>query len=174
MVEVEYEWDFNPRDPDYADVQTSMVCFHRRYTIGDIQFDKSLEYDFQQSKWIKQNNNQSWQFDLEDYIIKEYDPAVWLPIYMLDHSGITIQTTPFYGGWDSGQIGYIFMTKETAREIYDIKRITKKYLHQIEKWLKSEVEEYDRYLRGVKLVEREEAEELERQKICKEFDWRYY
>ena len=31
------------------------------------------------------------------------------PLYMLDHSGISLSLSPFADRWDSGQVGYIFM-----------------------------------------------------------------
>ena len=37
-----------------------------------------------------------------------------LPLYLYDHSGITMRTSSFGCQWDSGQVGYIFVTKEKA------------------------------------------------------------
>ena len=36
-----------------------------------------------------------------------------LPVYMYNHSGICISTTPFSCKWDSGQIGYIYSREDT-------------------------------------------------------------
>ena len=45
------------------------------------------------------------------------DPAnIALPVFMYDHSGITINTTGFSCRWDSGQVGIIYMTKAKAAE----------------------------------------------------------
>jgi hypothetical protein len=39
-----------------------------------------------------------------------------LPVFMYDHSGITISTGPFSCPWDSGQVGIIYVTKETCEK----------------------------------------------------------
>lgn len=67
-----------------------------------------------------------------------------LPLYLYDHSGITMSTNRFNCPWDSGQVGYIYLTrekyeKETALEF------TIKAAHEI---LTGEVETYDYYLTG--------------------------
>jgi hypothetical protein len=38
--------------------------------------------------------------------------VVVLPLYLYDHSGLTISTSPFSCRWDSGQVGYIHTTFE--------------------------------------------------------------
>jgi len=67
-----------------------------------------------------------------------------LPLYLYDHSGITMSTSRFGCPWDSGQVGYIYLTrekyeKELAREF------TVKAACEI---LTGEVETYDYYLTG--------------------------
>jgi hypothetical protein len=67
---------------------------------------------------------------------------------MYDHSGITISTKPFGCRWDSGQIGFIFTTREKVKEYLGISRITEKAKEKISKILVGEVSTYDQYLRG--------------------------
>jgi hypothetical protein len=81
-------------------------------------------------------------------LLKSDDIAVVLPIYMYEHSGITIRTFSFNDRWDSGQVGYIYATKEDVREAFNVKRISKKTLSRVEKNLISEIETYYKYLRG--------------------------
>jgi hypothetical protein len=123
----------NPRTE--CDNLCVMVCFHGRYTLGD----KDHGY--------KESNFNGWDA-LEAEIWKKEDPAVVLPLYMYDHSGLTIATHPFACPWDSGQIGFIFARKADIRKAYDVKRITKKVREQVEKLMLAEVEEYDSYVRG--------------------------
>jgi hypothetical protein len=52
-----------------------------------------------------------------------------------------MRTTPFSCPWDSGQVGYIFISKEQMEE----EKITPE---KAEEYLRHEVEEYDNYLRG--------------------------
>lgn len=105
----------------------SMVCFHGRYKLGD-KHNESTTSVLQKSK----NDT--------DYIS--------LPLYLYDHSGLSISTTPFHCRWDSGQVGFILVTKEKVRQEYGWKLISKKRKEQILKYLDSEVETYNKYLRG--------------------------
>jgi hypothetical protein len=121
----------NPRDNDNI---SKMVCFHRRYNLGD-------KHEYQQ------DNYNSWD-ELEKSIIKNEDPICIFPLYLYDHSGITISINSFNDRWDSGQVGFVFVTKEYAKEIYNKKRISKKIKDRIEEIIKNEVEEFDNFLTG--------------------------
>ena len=119
--------DNNPADPMEHDNFGKMQCFHKNYIIGD-----NLEF----------NNSK----DLINFI-KNPD-IISLPIYMYDHSGITIKTTPFNCLWDSGQVGYIYVTKEAIKKEFNCKNLTKNILDKVYAILKSEVKTYDKYLTG--------------------------
>jgi hypothetical protein len=67
---------------------------------------------------------------------------------MYDHSGITINTEGFSCPWDSGQIGFIFISKEKARKEFDWKLITQARVQRLEGMLRAEIHTYDQYLRG--------------------------
>jgi hypothetical protein len=112
----------------------TMVCFHNRYRLGDDHNYNSKYYN-------------SWD-ELKQQIIKDHDPAAILPMYMYDHGGLTIKTTPFDCLWDSGLVGYIYISKEKARDEFEFKRLTAKAKQQIDEYLVSEVKTYDQYLRG--------------------------
>ncbi len=79
---------------------------------------------------------------------KVKEGAVILPVYIYDHSGITINTTGFSCQWDSGQIGWIFADKEAIRKWYNIKNITKKLREKVREHLISETKTFDKYIRG--------------------------
>lgn len=75
--------------------------------------------------------------------------ACWHPRYNLgdkkiDHSGLTISTSPFSCRFDSGQVGWAYVTKESAL----LMGWTEPFTVDFEEVIKSEVEEYDRYLTG--------------------------
>ncbi len=71
-----------------------------------------------------------------------------LPVYAYIHSGTTLNTTGFSCPWDSGQSGYIYVSKDKARKFFCVKRITAKVLSKIYNCLKAEVEEYSMFLNG--------------------------
>jgi hypothetical protein len=74
--------------------------------------------------------------------------AICVPVYLYSHSGETIRTTPFSCPWDSGPLGYVFVTGENVRKEFGWKRISSKRKEQIERYLTGEVETYDQYIRG--------------------------
>ena len=72
--------------------------------------------------------------------LKEEKP-IRLPLYLYDHSGITISTESerFRAcdpqGWDWGMLGYIYVTKENVRKEYGVKRVSRKILDKVTKLL---------------------------------------
>lgn len=113
----------------------TMVLFHSRYELGD----KEHGYNSQDFK----------SFDeLKIQILRDHRDCVILPVYMYDHSGITINTTGFHCPWDSGQVGFIFISLEKARKEYQWLAVTKKRRDFLEVMLRSEVSLYDSFLRG--------------------------
>lgn len=126
--------DSSPESPRTWDNLGTMVCFHNRYNLGDNHSYNSDDYN-------------SWE-EMKKAIIKEENTAVILPLYLLDHSGISISTGAFSCSWDSGQIGFIFVSKEKALEEFGGKIVTAKLKEKLERILDGEVETYDQYLRG--------------------------
>lgn len=73
---------------------------------------------------------------------------VVLPVYKYEHSGIKLSTTPFSCRWDSGQLGYIYATKEQIRANWSIKRITAKVIEDTFEWFRNEIETFSLYVQG--------------------------
>lgn len=71
-----------------------------------------------------------------------------LPVYLYDHSGITISTSGFSCPWDSGQVGIMYCTKEKAVHEFGKKICTKKVREAAIKCMTSEIESIDQYLTG--------------------------
>lgn len=126
--------DSSPESPRTWDNLGTMVCFHNRYDLGDNHNYNSDDYN-------------SWE-EMKKAIIKEENTAVILPLYLYDHSGISISTGAFSCRWDSGQIGFIFVSKEKALEEFGGKIVTAKLKERIEKILEGEVETYTQYVEG--------------------------
>lgn len=138
--------DENAADPRDWDNLGTMACFHKRYSLGD----KDRGYD--------SKDYNSWK-EMFKAIAKKN--AIILPLYLYDHSGITISTKPFSCPWDSGQIGFIFISREKILEEYNRKHLSQKLLQRITTYLEGEVETYDQFLTGdvygFKVYENEEA-----------------
>jgi hypothetical protein len=71
---------------------------------------------------------------------------VILPLYLYDHSGISISTGSFGDPWDSGQVGYIYCSPEDIKREYG--EINPQNLATATEVLESEVKLYDQYLQG--------------------------
>ena len=131
----DYTFKLNYADlGDYFDSCVSMFCFHRRYNIGD-----KHKYSL--------NDFRSWD-EFGTQLKKDYDIRVIEPLYMYDHGGITISTSPFSCRWDSGQIGFAFFTAEAIRKEFGIKKITKSILERAERVLEDSVRFYNTFLVG--------------------------
>jgi hypothetical protein len=71
-----------------------------------------------------------------------------LPVYIYDHSGITINTTGFSCPWDSGMVGVIYVSRDAVRREWNKKAISPKLLDQVRKSLRGEIAVLDQYLTG--------------------------
>lgn len=133
-LSVVIQQDFSPESPRDECNLSTMWCWHKRYNLGDNDSNKPKSSDFN-----------SWE-EMEDHITSMFDVAVILPLFLYDHSGITISTTSFGCSWDSGQVGFIFITKEQAREMFRVKYITKQIRSKLLAEMVSEVKTYDSYI----------------------------
>lgn len=71
-----------------------------------------------------------------------------LPIYIYDHSGITINTTGFSCSWDSGQCGIIYILKSDAIKEWGKKTLGKRVKEKALNCLKGEIENLDQFVTG--------------------------
>ena len=124
--------DEDCESPRIWENSTTMVCFHKNYDLGD-------KHDYNEP-------TTSWEQVKNEIIKRNKGGVIILPIYLYDHSGITISTKPFQCKFDSGQIGFIFIAKKDARKIYG--PLGKKQISQAYKLLEADVEIYDMYIRG--------------------------
>ena len=91
-----------------------------------------------------------------DILKTEYNAIIVLPLYLYDHSGISIKVGDFYNvglpqghaRFDSGQVGFIYVTAEDIKTNYIKKRVTKKLIKKAVELLKLEVDTYNKYLTG--------------------------
>lgn len=176
--------DQDPECPREWDNVGTMVCSHRSYNLGDVQTDDVQEYmtevichlapyceDFVQElenyldfladhkNWKPDEVEQERLEVVSDVFDKHF---ISLPLYLYDHSGITMSCGPFSCPWDSGQVGIIFVERSKAEEEWnsdnksfpqirntgmgDREFASLEELAQF--YLRGEVETYDQYLTG--------------------------
>lgn len=174
--------DMDPMDPRKdCDHVGTMVCCHHNYDLGDEQTSDLQEYVAQLveekeegfledlDEWLEAETRDLTgeayfrrQAELAEERIQEAFEKYYisLPLFLFDHSGLTISTGPFSCPWDSGQVGIIYVSRERAaeeygarefpltRETHEGEREFKSLDELAEYYLKGEVEVYDQYLRG--------------------------
>jgi hypothetical protein len=138
--------DSSPESPRTWDNLGTMAYKHRNYTLGEEEINEPIE-------WLEDKLGLSYQGTYSNERLQEleerfYDKYIALPLYLYDHSGQTIRTTPFSCRWDSGKVGYIYMTKAKALKEYGGKIVTAKLRERVEGYLKGEVETFDQWMRG--------------------------
>ena len=147
-----------PRDWDNLG---TMVCWHERYKLGDEQPEEDS------SEWLRSYAAElvgAWDADAipDEHVQAILDKhAIILPLYLYDHSGLSISTGAFSCPWDSGQVGWIVCDLAKARENWPScdgwgstmqdwrdkdKTITLR--QAVERALHAEVETYDQHLCG--------------------------
>ena len=204
---------YNPREE--CDNLGTMMCWHRRYNLGDghdyseprdflqqLLYDECSSPDYEYGKpvydFIKNGHsenarlaynrslrewelleNQHWSSNSDWYVSSSYpasqkgeavpnwfldeclsalktselmklieqtECAVILPLFLYDHSGITMNTSGFSCPWDAGQVGWIYASREDIKEEFG--EVTPETLEKTKEILQSEVKEYDYYLTG--------------------------
>lgn len=119
---------YSPREDDNV---TTMVCFHKRYSLGDTHNVSSDTYE-------------SWE-EMEEAIREEYSVLAIKPLFMYEHSGITISTSSFSCRFDSGRLGFVMITKDSLMKMCGHTDFTEE---ELDKMIEGEVKTYDNYLQG--------------------------
>lgn len=169
--------DDSPESPREWDNVGRMLCWHRRYNLGDKhnydaadwREELACEHDSDLADKLDYARNDLWnvlyecrRFDggiseqgcseyahrvvdtlCERMIERAFDNGyIAMPLYLYDHSGISMSTGRFSCPWDSGCVGVIVCDRETIRKEFDGNEEAA-YLA-----LDSEVKVYDEYLGG--------------------------
>lgn len=164
--------DFDPR---YRDANAAhMVCWHRNYKLGDempsespsewrerlaCSLDDSLEERLERMadaiyNDIPYRGHRLHARSVREEIDKVLDrECVFLSVSMLDHSGLTLYegrgshwSDP--GGWDSGQIGWMYMTRADILREFGGERLTRGKREQALRLMRAELSDYASYVSG--------------------------
>lgn len=148
-IEIDIHPDHDAPNPriDHDNFST-MVCFHGGYYLGD------NDHGYNRADY------NSWR-ELRGAIESKEKPLVLLPLYLYDHSGISIKIGSWHGKaqhaeWDSGQVGFIFVTE---KQMIDA-GLTRDYINSNDYWkgysfeqaaekvARQDVKVYDQYIQG--------------------------
>lgn len=175
---------FDPRAD--CDPFGKMALTHSRYTLGDTEFHEckdgealieAILSDVLNSSYKASAIREAWpnQFiDKAVFILHKLCP-IFLPVYLLDHSGLSLRTGRFMedpGGWDTSFIGFTYTTKETIINVYgDAEPENTK---KAEKLLIAELETYGHYISGEVYGYSVESTERNKSINCYDSCWGFY
>lgn len=152
---LEVEQDSLGESPRDWDNLCTMVCWHRRYDLGDKhsfdnpdEFMQHLYLDVTKKHWCDDHDSDDWQDVYK--ALRETDLVLIKQINLYDHSGITVSTSngyPYNDCWDAGCVGFIYVTKKTIFK--ECGNITEEnWKERADEYLEGEMETYDQYCKG--------------------------
>jgi len=170
---IKIEHDDHPESPRELYNLGTMVCWHKRYKLGDEQ-PRGDEHEYllalaekvkpgtaqRWERWVEKypypRDRQEWkdfEYDRDKHWSKLVQPIldkhiIELPLFLYDHSGVTMSTGRFSCPWDSGKVGFIYVTVAKAKAIYGWKTKAEFNREKIEQTLRHEVQTYDDFLTG--------------------------
>jgi hypothetical protein len=133
--------DDSPESPRDWDTLGTLVCWHRRYRLGDALPEALRSSCSHHSDPDSLERFQAWAH-------QQRRTLLILPVYLYDHSGLALATRPFSCTWDSGQVGWIFASHAHIRAAFGVRRLTAAILARATASLRAEVETYSRSLDG--------------------------
>lgn len=132
-IEIEYDFPERSENPREWDNIWTFYCFHRRYYIGD-----KHEYCA--------DHFSGWDEFLK-VILADEDVILIEPLYIYEHSGTMLDWHPFPCGFDSGQVGFAFVTRDKLKW-FDRRRMSSKLKTKIYDALEIELLAYNQWANG--------------------------
>lgn len=127
-------YDSTAESPREWDNSWNLSCSHERYDLGD------------ENCRLNAGDYDSWE-EYGEALREEYDIVELVPLYMTDHSSLALSIVDPNDRWDSGQIGFAFLTAENQKDLADTYGLTDLHEASLEV-LKQELEVYEWYLNG--------------------------
>lgn len=126
---IEIEYEENPESPRDWDNICVFHTAHRNYSFGDKNYNDFESIQKAEKEALAQGD-------------------ITLPLYMYEHSGVTIALSPFSCPWDSGQVGFVQIPRKKMIEEFGKKIFTPKLKKRALEIAQGEVETLDSYIRG--------------------------
>ena len=143
------EQDEFPEDPRSWDNLETMLCCHREYHLGDCNSNKETEEQLAEicRKYGKSDEEiDEMTFAEEVQFILDQDDVCGLPLWLYDHSGISISTERICQ-WDSSLVGLIFVEKDFFIEHTCITN-EENWKKEAKGMLEDKIEVYNYFLQG--------------------------
>lgn len=153
------EQDNNPANPCREfDLLGTQVYWHSRLGLGHeyVNTSRQIPVEWLITRLVNAHSLPDDKVDdLQDDLIKalqEFEKYnLVIPVFFYEHGGITIRAESKGTGWDSwdsGQLGFVYVSLSDIKREFQVKRLTRKVLEKARDVLRSEVRLYDDYLQG--------------------------
>jgi hypothetical protein len=110
------EQDDMPESPREWDNLVTMVCWHNRYNLGDKHCFDTV-HDMLEDLAYQAGIEYDEDINTPDLMTKLAPYYLIKPLYLYDHSVLTISTSdgyPYNDRWDAGCVGFAYISKENV------------------------------------------------------------
>jgi len=138
-IRVKIIQDFEPDNPREWEPLTTIVCWHRRTNIGDVNLQSPEEID-------------NYIYDHRDALNWAKDHGLFRKIFLYEHGDYAFHLDTFGNWpdvrWDAGQVGFIFVNPYHARKVDKRSRITAHCIEHLKTNLLDEYTAWSNYISG--------------------------
>ena len=151
-IKIEYD-DCSESPRIFNDNLGHMVFWHRRYNLGDkhnydadnffyeLAEELGIETEFYNEK------TEEWEYlDKEKVKVLVEEKVIIYQVSMTDHSNISLYMGSPRDRWDSGILGFTYVTLEEVEKEYGV--VDAKTIKQAKEILEAELETYNMYVNG--------------------------
>ena len=146
-AKIEIFRDEDPESPRKWDNLGTIFARHRRYVFEDSKKETEMFFlDAENEEEVDPRN--CWGKEEVYNSCGEKVNVCILPLYLLDHSGLSISCNSFNDSWDSGLLGFIYATEDALKDEKFVNEKGEVNWEKAKEYLKGEIETLDQYLRG--------------------------
>lgn len=122
-LRVRIETDHDPLDPreDDEGIMGSIIATGRRSHLGDhdalVNLREAINTAFPDASENMDLETPQELYQALDKLDPDEEVIFHLPVYCYEHSGIALNTTGFSCPWDSGQIGFVWATRQRVESL---------------------------------------------------------
>lgn len=149
--------DACPESPREWSNLCTLATAHRRYTLGEKEFDGDLvdliyelEPDIDDEVYDMATADPEMTVeDCERHALDRFDELYFYrTVYLYDHSGLSVSLGGFACPWDSAPVGIIFVRQDEAQQEYCMTKRELTIEEYVDKVMESEIKVFDQYIRG--------------------------
>lgn len=142
----------------------SMLGMHTKYNLGSPELREQYHAE----------DYTGWS-EIEKQLKEDMDIAYILPVSMYDHSGLAFNIGEPTCRWDSGRVGFIFITREQLKKFWGWRYVTKRRANKLYDACKGMLRDYGDYMNGVidysaHIINIHDGWEYENTSILEEFE----